>query len=145
MRVSFLDSVADLDDAADRTRHVSHDIQETPIRINLDNTLIENCGGLEAHATSHLFTLKNFSGELAVANRTSCSVRLRVAMRGLLTGEVPPFHDSLESLTLAGGDDINKLAYLIVSWSEVVADWQEALRGARELSKVRLGWQIILN
>ena len=64
-------------------------------------------------------------------------------MSGILTTEIPSFHDSLETLTLGHGLHIDKLTDLKVSRSKVVPHRQEILLCNWEFSQMFLGREIV--
>jgi hypothetical protein len=94
--------------------------------------------------TCHLFTLPDFTWVLALTDRTGKSVSFGVSVCSVLTTEIPSFHDTLVSLTLALGGDVYKLSDIEVRWAQQITYWQEVFLSHLELCKMLLGWKSIL-
>jgi len=71
-------------------------------------------------------------------------MRFRIAVRSLLSAEVPPLHDALEPFALACSLHINPLTKLEMSRTQQIANWQEILRSDWKLGQVSLWRQPIL-
>ena len=142
--VDLFDGIADADDSADGSWDVSLDVEEAFFMVDSDDALVHHGGGDVAEAARHLFAFPDFAGVFALADGAWQPMRLRVSMRCLLTAKIPPFHNTLRTLTLARCLHIDKLAQSKMSWPEHEADGQEVLRCHRKLRQMLLGRQAIL-
>lgn len=144
MLFDLLNCIADSHGSRDAPRHVTENVEQTAINIDLDDHLVEDGSRLVTQLTRHLLALEDLTWELVVTDGTRTSVRERVTVRGVLSGEVPPLHDTTHTFTLGNCLHINKLADVEVSRSEAIADGEEVLWGHNELSEMSLGWEVVL-
>ena len=99
MSLSFLDRVTDANDTCDRSWHVAHDIEQRPVSVNLDNSLIQSRSTLETKSSCHFLAFEDLTREFGVTDRAGLAMGLGVTMRVALLGEVPSFDRTGGSLT----------------------------------------------
>lgn len=86
--------------------------------------------------SSHLLTFPDFTGILALSDRSRKSVSFGVSVCGILTTKVPSFHHTLVSLTFAFRDDVYKLANAEMRGTQQIPNWQEVFLSHLELSQM---------
>ena len=113
--------VLNLNDARDGSGHVSLDVDERALGVDLDHLLCLSRRAHVTHMASHFAALEDLAWLFAHTDGARSAMGLTHSVGSVLHVEIPPLDDSLVTLTLAHSRAVHQLTQLEVAGSETVA------------------------